>query len=44
MSSKKMNPITFLSSIVAFFCIAYPNIAAHKYSWWLIVLGVFFSP
>lgn len=41
MSSKKMNPIKFLSSIVAFFCIAYPNIAAHKYSWWLIVLGVF---
>lgn len=41
MLSKKINPITFFSSFVAFLCIAYPNIDAQKYSWWLIVPGVF---
>ncbi len=41
MSYKRTNPITYCSSIVAFFTIAYPNIQEYKYSWWFIIPGVF---
>ena len=41
MLSKNINPITLFSSIIAIISIAYPNISAHKYSWWFIIPGVF---